>query len=687
MKRLRGVLRLFIRFLAAHVLAACVVRPVLRCACSYDTATCHRGGTTIFVPISAATRTAEFRCGFGVPRLEPSVESQHVFSSRECNTTVSLESQLPGASLVAAGRDGGPSYILKLKEWPTAEAPEAAYYQCAPLGTDGPTCKVMVGINRPTSQSSKKSNQPTAQLHQAGKAIPTCSESGTSVSVHVSSRTRRGYFRCGTELPLLDPPVSEELAYTTRSCRAAAPLAAQVPTMACAYNQPQNLYILTLKQLPAEEHKTVYYKCVDPGSSAACKVIVHVPPSAPDPQSPRAHLPSSTGVCTESGTTIRVDVSSRTKRAQFGCGGGMFLLDPPFLSGNLYTTRSCSKPMPLRTQVSGYLLMSPSGGSFYTLALKSLPVDRPRTLYYRCMSPGRGESCKIAINVPPDPTANQNVVQYRGVPVCSDNGSTIIAPVSPQTKTAQFKCGPAFFELYPPVASGKAYPSRACVTPAPLGDIVNGSLSESAGGHNLYTFRVDDLPARESKDVYFKCMAPDRSGSCKVHIKIPRRYSSAKPLEPPNIHVCYPGPDASLHIRTPAYSSFYVRCAAGLTHFPSEETEVYDNRDGACSTSVSLDRLVKGAELIRVPQVRSTGSTYLFSVERLPEEQNKLCYLCAPNSNLRTEACRILITVPSRNHSHGRALEPTTTPSSQASLKRIDSVSIMALLSMSVFTF
>ncbi|EPR64647.1 SAG-related sequence SRS32 [Toxoplasma gondii GAB2-2007-GAL-DOM2] len=685
MNRLRH-LRRYARFMAAHALAAFIVRFVMRYACSYGVSTCHRGGTTIFVPTSTATRAAEFRCGFGVPRLKPPVELKSVFSSRECNTTVSLRSQLPGASLVAAGDDNGPFYIFKINEWPAEDAPKAVYYQCAPLSADGPPCTVKIGINRPPRQSSEISDEPVAELRQTYTAIPTCSENGTSVSVHVSSRTRKGYFRCGTELPLLDPPVSEELVYTTRSCRAAVPLAVQVPTMACAYNQPQNLYILALKQLPAE-NKTVYYKCVDSGSSAACKVVVHIPPSM-RPQSPRGHLPSHIGVCDESGTTTTVDLSRKTKRAQFGCGGGMFLLDPPLMSGNIYMTRSCSKPVPLRSQVSGSLLMSPSGGNFYALALKSLPLDRPRTLYYRCMSPGRGESCTVAINVPTDPTANQNAVQYRGVPVCSNNGATIVSHVSPETKTAQFKCDPAFFELYPPLESGQAYPSRACVAPAPLGDLVSGSLSESAGGHNLYTLRLDGLPVRGTKDVYFKCMAPDGRGSCKVHIKIPRRASFGKVLEQPSIHVCYPGPDASIQIRASAYSSFYLRCAAGLAYSPSEETEVYDNSDGACRTSVSLDRHVKGAELTRVPQVRRTGSTFLFSVEQLPEEQKNLCYLCGSNSNLRTEECRILITVPSRNTAQVRTREPPTPPSSQATEKRLDRViAIMTLLSIGIFSF
>ncbi|PFH37338.1 SAG-related sequence SRS32 [Besnoitia besnoiti] len=538
----------------------------------------------------------------------------------------------------------------------------------------------MILIKRPEERKPGATDRVGARLHSVTVDVPTCSESGTVLSVHVSARTKRAYFKCGTHLPILDPPVSAALAYTAPSCKSAIPLADQVPTMTCVFNRPRNLYVVTLKQLPAHERKTIYYRCMEPGSPAACRVVVHVPPAPPDPQSPRGSSPSEVQSCSTSGTTITVEASIQTKKAQFKCGGGMFQLDPPFLADTTYTARSCTKPVPLRTQVAGSLFMSPFEDDLYTLQLKTFPVDRPRTLYYVCTSPGSSRSCKVAIHVPLDPTATQDVARYHDIPECSESGATVTAFVSPNTRAAQFKCGPALFELYPPLAFQNAYGSRACVTPIPLGDIVSGTLSLAAGGNNLYTLQLSGLPARKPKDMYFKCMAPDGSSSCKVHIKVPKHSNSLRALKAPKIHVCYPGPDASLRIRASAYSSFYIRCAAGLSHSPTVETDVYDNLDGSCSSAGPLDRHVKGAELVRAPQVRRVGTTYIFSVEELPEVPQQLCYLCAPNSNLRTEECRILITVPARNYSTSRGLPPPTRPPSPSAQGRPHGALIMAIL-------
>ncbi|PHJ16585.1 sag-related sequence srs32 [Cystoisospora suis] len=618
--------------------------------------TCATAGTTVTIEVQPGEATS-FKCSPELPVLDPPVESGRVYTTRSCSTAVPLTSQVSGSLEMTHEADGG--YTLRATRLPVYGT-RVLYFRCILPSAPAEACKVMVIVSQGRTADPRRGSLQADEL-------PTCSLSGTTISVQLSPRTRKASFRCGPDFPFLDPPLREQSIYLSRSCAKRVPLELEGMKSLSLVDGSQNLFVLTADTLPAKGPKTLFYRCTDSAKVGACKVMLQVPRSLPDPESAPA-LPEDFAICNRSGTTLTLEMMPRDGVVQFGCGGGMFLLDPPLLSGAVYATRSCLSAVPLRTQVDGYIAMSPSGDNAYRVYVKDLPRDGPKTLFYQCQSPGKGHACKVSIRVPAQSSALAPLKLSPDIPSCTENGATTTVLLSAETKTAQFGCSPTLRQLDPPLGSMMAYASRSCTTAVPLGDLVSGAISGTSGGHNVYTLRLDGLPSREPKEIYFLCRATEGGEACKVLIKVPRRPLSARTAAPSKVHVCHAGRDASIRIVASPYAAYHMRCAVGLTHSPSDESQVYDDSDGACSSQVNLDTLVRGAHLTRAPPPgRGPGTTYVFSTEELPTEPKHLCFRCAPNSNLRTADCRILVTVPGRRNAEARI---ATTSSPQSSVFR-----------------
>lgn len=616
--------------------------------------TCVAAGTAVTLGVQTEGEAAPFRCGPELSVLDPPIDSGKVYINRSCSTAVPLTSQVPGSLEAAPDAEGVYTFLVtKLPMY----GGRVLYYRCTSASAPTEACKVIIVVSRGGGVHPERASLP-------GDGLPTCSLSGTTVSVQLSARTKQARFRCGPDVPFLDPPLRDQSVYLSRSCATAVPLVTQGLASLSLADEGQNLFVLTADSLPAKGPKTLYYRCTDPSRLEACKVMLRIPRSLPPPES-TSPQPEDLAICDKSGTTLTLEMMPRTKMVQFGCGGGMFLLDPPLLSGAVYTARSCSNAVQLKTQVEGYIAMSPSGDNAYRLYVKDLPKFSPKVFFYQCQSPGKGHVCKISIRVPAQSLALGQTEPSLKPPTCTENGATTAVLLSTETRTAQFGCSPELRQLDPPLGSLMAYPSPSCTTAVPLGDLVTGVVSGTSGGHNVYTLSVEGLPSREPKDIYFLCRAPHGGEVCKVLIKVPRSPLSARSAAPSKVHVCHAGHDASIRIAASAYGAYYIRCAAGLTHSPQDETRVYDDSDGTCSSLVFLNGVLRGAQLARAaPLGRGLGTTYVFSTEELPAEEKHLCFRCAPNSNLRTADCRVLITVPGRRNAEERTATTSSVPPS-----------------------
>ncbi|PFH36609.1 SAG-related sequence SRS44 [Besnoitia besnoiti] len=369
------------------------------------------------------------------------------------------------------------------------------------------------------------------------------------------------------------------------------------------------------------------------------------------------------------------------------------------------------------------------GATTYSLMIATLPQKEIKLCYACVADNDVANSCGVMITVKPEsPLPDVTGREQQEFPVCTPEYSvrvaetglkkpSLVLKVNDTQRAVHFTCARGSL-MYPELDD--AFSRRSAITysvselscnlwgelvdledAVPGATLVSNVVQDGHGATETYTFALQELPATPQKLCYLCIQDHDILNSCAVLIDIMGR----PPLESATVprateaksdsviptttgETCSPtfsAHTAATGRRRPEMELFInnlqrtvqFACPDGSFLFPEFNDragpvsgKVYRIAGDSCDIreeAAYLQDVVPGAELRLHPTVEGgeVQRLYSFHAEQLPQQDQRLCYLCVRGGN-PADSCAVMVTVEARlsaapssqPHARGDVVEP-----------------------------